>query len=101
MAKCHPSRAYYINNRCRACDQRWRNTGATPEWIEARTSFQGGLCAICGTGVRLVVDHNHSTKKPRAMLCNQCNTAIGLFYENPALMESAIRYLHAHNPPLS
>ncbi|WNM64572.1 endonuclease VII [Arthrobacter phage MidnightRain] len=42
-------------------------------------------------------DHNHQTGEWRGLLCSRCNTAIGLFNDNVALLKSAIDYLE--NPP--
>jgi len=43
---------------------------------------QKGCCAICerdfgSLDTRAHIDHNHSTGKIRALLCNKCNTMIG------------------------
>jgi formate dehydrogenase maturation protein FdhE len=56
---------------------------------------QNGVCAICKTPSvdYLCVDHNHKTNKVRSLLCNGCNTAIGMMRENVAIFESAIQYL--------
>ena len=38
-----------------------------------------GKCQSCGSSSRkLCIDHNHETKKPRGLLCHNCNTALGL-----------------------
>lgn len=67
---------------------------------EKMEAGQNGLCAICQrtckTGRRLAVDHDHNTKKVRALLCTKCNTAIGSFDHDPSLLVSAIRYLKDH-----
>jgi hypothetical protein len=71
---------------------------------EALWQEQGGLCAIC---VRPMLrrhrhnraahlDHDHVTKKVRAWLCGRCNTGIGLFGEDPALLDKARRYVVKH-----
>jgi Recombination endonuclease VII len=58
---------------------------------------QSGGCKICGekdgTFGRLVVDHCHDKKHVRGLLCNKCNTGIGLFKDRTDLLESAIAYL--------
>jgi len=63
---------------------------------------QNGACAICGrTGLKLVVDHDHSCcpgeitcgKCIRGLLCSKCNTAVGRFDENPKRLERAAEYL--------
>lgn len=54
-------------------------------------------CAICHSMEKLHVDHDHVTGKVRDALCHHCNTALGLFKENPELMRMAIRYLEEHS----
>jgi hypothetical protein len=41
----------------------------------------------------LYVDHDHRTGEVRGLLCNACNTAIGLFEEDRARISSALSYL--------
>lgn len=76
---------------------RARFYGVYPETIAAMQAEQEGRCAICSKKPkRLVVDHNHSTGKIRALLCHCCNVGIGLFKENPGALAAAIRYLEKH-----
>lgn len=57
-----------------------------------------GSCPICErSGVPMEVDHDHATGKVRAILCSRCNSALGLFCEDPNLMLRAIAYLEAHS----
>jgi hypothetical protein len=78
------------------------NYGLTIEQYHALLEKQGGGCAICGAGPsqgkkrRLDVDHCHSSKKVRGLLCASCNCAIGLFKEDINLLHRAIAYLIAH-----
>lgn len=62
---------------------------------------QNGVCAICFKSPmltkRLAVDHCHTTKKVRGLLCTACNVAIGLMKNNPILFENAKNYL-IHSP---
>jgi hypothetical protein len=48
---------------------------------------------------RLRLDHNHRTLKFRGLLCDTCNTAIGLLGENEEWFYRAIRYLNGELLP--
>ena len=65
-------------------------------WYQVRMTIQNGKCAVCGEhfGDKLVLDHDHKTGEWRGLLCNNCNTAIGLLHENPHKMMKAINYLN-------
>ena len=58
---------------------------------------QSGGCAICGgvnaNGRFLSVDHDHETGALRGLLCNNCNAAIGLLKDSPAILKAAGAYL--------
>jgi Recombination endonuclease VII len=80
-----------------------RHYGVTPEWFEAQLAKQNGLCAICekpekmkikGKLVRLAVDHDEATGRPRGLLCVACNRGIGMLKHDTTLLISAIAYLH-------
>lgn len=79
-----------------------RRYGMTSQQYEEMVRTQGGLCAICGRPESrtwqgklrtLSLDHDHETGKARALLCADCNAAIGLFQEDPERMKSAIEYV--------
>lgn len=53
-------------------------------------------CGICTASEILYIDHDHTTGKPRGLLCPNCNTAIGRFREDPALFAAALAYLEKH-----
>lgn len=62
--------------------------------FQTLSRHQGGLCAICDSKPKtLSVDHNHSTHKVRGLLCRPCNSALGLFKDNPNFLRHAIAYL--------
>lgn len=70
--------------------------GITPEQYDEMFDKQKGTCAICGhspEGRRLDVDHCHRSGEVRGLLCNKCNQAIGLFNDEPNLIERALEYL--------
>ena len=78
-----------------------RAVGLTLEDEERILKKQNGVCAICyGPPVNgrknLSIDHDHATGRFRAFLCDDCNTAIGLFEDNPKLLKQAIAYLEKH-----
>ena len=64
---------------------------------------QRGRCAICASlpdgphGV-LVVDHDHMTDNVRQLLCNNCNTAVGLLRDDPIRAAELTAYLLRHTP---
>ena len=62
---------------------------------EALSIAQGGRCGICNKLARLVVDHDHRTKRVRGALCNGCNIRLGMV-EDEQLLKAARRYLRTH-----
>ena len=104
------------NARCKKChknncSKRWHSKtqiekqasrvhsmyGITPEQYFALYDLQKGKCAICLTEPTtkrgLHVDHCHTTKQVRGLLCHGCNVALGSFGDNVSLLEKAILYL--------
>jgi hypothetical protein len=74
------------------------------EQYEALLAKQDGKCAICmmpesARNPRthevkmLAVDHHHGTSQNRGLLCQSCNTAIGLMGESAERLAAAIEYL--------
>lgn len=64
---------------------------------------QHGVCAICkmpehkinhmtGKIDPLSVDHDHKTGDVRALLCNECNRALGNMREDPERIRALLRY---------
>lgn len=74
-----------------------------PEY-ETMLAAQNHRCAICDTDKAVVrrshyswrVDHCHDTGKVRALLCHNCNIALGLLKENVQTLEAMIKYLKHH-----
>lgn len=88
-------------------EKSWTNNikrlfGLTVDDYQAMFEKQGGRCAICGKhqtemGRRLYVDHNHTTGKVRALLCQHCNTALGFVDDNEGTLQKMIDYLRRHD----
>lgn len=81
------------------------NFGITIEDFRRMEAEQHGVCGICGkketrkrrgSVARLSVDHHHKKGYIRGLLCTRCNTAIGLFKDDPDLLRKAIRYIEKH-----
>lgn len=55
----------------------------------------GDICPICERGFTKTpsMDHCHTTNKIRGLICNDCNSALGLFRDNKIALLNAIRYL--------
>ena len=95
---CH---AHYIKQR------KWSAAGVDATRYQEMLREQGGVCAICSQPERtadglsgkpkdLAVDHDHATGAVRALLCSACNTAIGLFNDDVALLAKAQSYVLYH-----
>lgn len=54
------------------------------------------ICAICGSDKRLVIDHNHKTKKVRDLICSRCNVILGFAREDISILKNIIIYLEKH-----
>lgn len=70
-----------------------RRYGITVEHFDRMFAEQGGLCAICREAPAEHVDHDHATGRVRALLCFNCNGALGQFRDRPDLMLAAYAYL--------
>lgn len=68
----------------------------TPEQHAQMLLDQKGVCAICEKPPKgrrpLCVDHNHTTKAVRGLLCYGCNRALHVL-ESKELLEKALGYL--------
>ena len=65
--------------------------GITMEDVEELMSRM--KCESCGdSGKPLVIDHCHETGRVRGVLCNQCNTSLGLLKEDVGRMANLIKY---------
>lgn len=84
-----------------------RTFNLTREQYNQKLKDQKFVCAICdepetavtpntGTIKGLAVDHCHTSKKIRDLLCGRCNTTIGKVNESIELLEKMKQYLLKH-----
>lgn len=108
----------YLQPRCKPC---WKiaynktpgrsKEGRAKQWLQwkydisvneynAKLNAQLNGCAICkqscATGRNLAVDHNHKTNVIRDLLCQRCNSVLGLVNEDEDLLINIIEYLKRH-----
>ena len=60
---------------------------------------QNYCCAICGVDLRTIrraLDHDHKTKKVRALLCRDCNWFVSAVESRPHLVQKILDYLKRH-----
>ena len=108
---CYKCKALYVkkyvkNNKDQASNSSWRwklkklYSLTEQNYIDLYIE-QNGNCAICFTyieyrGFATHVDHCHTKNNVRALLCSNCNTALGLMKDNVEIMSRAIEYIQKH-----
>ena len=85
-----------------------KRQGLTRVQVEMFAEAQGRKCALCERplGDDFAVDHDHELAKLhghgvdrgcplcfRGLLCRSCNTALGVFREDPRLLHKAASYV--------
>lgn len=90
-----------VRSRNRVTGRLYR-TGFTQELWEKTLVRQQYGCAICSIPFAESTrsphgDHCHVSMQPRGILCHKCNTALGLFGDDPARLRKAAAYLE-HAP---
>jgi hypothetical protein len=101
------SKIYYQNNYKNNPEKRKSkslkyNYNMTWEIYNQMLIKQNNKCKICNNEFKNArdthIDHCHTSLKVRGILCNNCNTAIGLFKEDVNNLKNAITYLELwHN----
>ena len=90
---------YHKNNfeKIKATKMRWHRKstyGITESQFQTLMLIQCGKCAICTEIMKSPhVDHDHATGRVRGLLCRTCNVGIGMFKNNPDLLQVTIDYL--------
>lgn len=98
---------------CRTCQsaahRAWRLAkiyGMDEKRLAELLEAQLGSCDICGKPLELAgmttdglrIDHDHKTGHVRGLLCNDCNTGLGLFGDDPMRLRAAVQYLLERTP---
>src|SRR5262249_47875588 len=85
--------AYAKKNRRKDDWIRWKY-GLSQQDFQRMIERQHGLCLICWKKFTRTpcVDHSHDTRMVRSLLCNNCNTGFGQFFENPEFLRRAADY---------
>lgn len=74
--------------------------GVTPEQHQALRELQNDSCAICNKDLEHErIDHDHDSGDVRGLLCQGCNSGLGLLGDNVEGLKRAIAYLE--NTPFS
>ena len=94
-------------SRCKACirelqqerqylpSRRLAKYKLTREQYNELEQRSGGRCQICRDPFSRTpaIDHCHKTKRVRGLLCSACNTGLGNFRDDPAVLQQALAYL--------
>lgn len=104
---------FRFNSPCKSCSNINRNINyqkayhrkmkynITQEEYDNMMFKQNFSCKICGMhkddlNKELSVDHDHNTGKIRDLLCQHCNTMLGMGRESINIFKSAISYIKKH-----
>jgi len=74
----------------------YRKYKLTERELSALRKAQQDQCGICGAPAPEHLDHDHATGKIRKLLCQRCNQGLGLFRDEPYLLQVAALYVQAH-----
>lgn len=113
LATCCPQKKYWAKGLCKTCysrqyqkanppkpeDQRRRRLkclyGLSMADYDGMVSEQNGRCYLCNKQPKkLFIDHCHSTKRVRRLLCHRCNFILGFFERTPELFDKYRDYLN-------
>lgn len=79
-------------------DRRLRfNFGIDGHQYDTYLLNQKNLCAICSSQMtKPCLDHDHKTEIVRSFLCSQCNSGLGMYDDDPDLLQKAAKYILKH-----
>ena len=93
-----------VQSKCKDCEREVRRQYYKPhEFMRRKFSLtedqyddlmKNEKCQICNVElIKKCIDHCHTTNKIRGVLCNNCNTALGLVGDNINTLQTMIEYL--------
>ena len=99
-------------SRCKSCQGKQRVSYWKPHEVMRRKfkiteeQYQKMMepddCPCCGRRMeKKCIDHCHKTEKIRGVICNNCNTALGLIDDNKETLSNLIQYLERSEQLLS
>jgi hypothetical protein len=98
----HGTKSYFLCSPCKSDMNRLDRFGLSPSDYDFLLKFQMYNCAICEQPLKLkqykfAVDHCHDSDDVRGILCKRCNSALGIFEDDPDFLVRAAEYLN--HPP--
>ena len=110
--RCHTNYMinYYKNNPEKTAEKNRMNTKFVPSWkrhhitedvFNSMMKKYGGMCHSCKRQKATVIDHDHSCCKTnrscgkcvRGVLCQKCNIALGLLFDDRKNIVSLLQYI--------
>lgn len=88
------------NQTCIKCKNIWDRYKITGREFHKMLEHQLFCCVICEQPInerQACIDHCHTSKRVRALLCNHCNIAIGHFKHDKEIAYRAVEYLRNFN----
>ena len=107
----YPNGKVTLQSKCKDCERSVRRVYYKPHDNARRTLSLSddhyntliercqGKCEVCLRPIdKLCIDHCHKTNKVRGVLCNNCNTALGLVGDNVTTLTKLIQWLELEGP---
>ena len=78
------------------------NSAEKRRWVAKKPHQVDFECPICkkitiaGVTSKVVLNHDHDTGRILGWICDSCNTGLGRFKDDIAILQEAIKYLETH-----
>ena len=93
-----------LQNKCKECSKNIRREYWKPHEVMRRKfkisedqykkMMEPDNCPCCGRRMtKKCIDHDHKTQKIRGVICNNCNTTLGLVDDNKETLRNLIQWL--------